>query len=152
MAHIKGRAVGTGTNHPMDLKRADAFLRREHQVQDFEPYQQLVVRVLEDRPADDAKPIVLAVFAQPVKRPRVEFVDGGVAASRAFHAIRPAALSQVLLAGIFVRKERIKLRERHLANEFRFMLSPRRVHEKRIAQMDTRVESRILAIVNIQGC
>src|SRR6266851_4812614 len=152
MAHIKGRAVGTGTDHPMDLKRADAFLRREHQVQDFEPYQQLVVRVLEDRPADDAKPIVLAVFAQPVKRPRVEFVDGGVAASRAFHAIRPAALSQVLLAGIFVRKERIKLRERDLANELRFMLSPRRVHEKRIAQMDTRVESRILAIVNIRGC
>jgi hypothetical protein len=145
MAHEPRCPIGAGTDHPMDLKRADALLAGEHQIQNLKPNEQLIIRVLKNRPADDTKAIVLTILTQPMERPRVELVDGGVAASRALNAIRPAAVSQVLLAGIFVRKELIKLRKRHLANEFWFTFLPRRVHEKRIAQMDLRVKSGIFA-------
>jgi hypothetical protein len=138
MAHIEGCAVGAGTNHAMNLKGADPLLAGKHQVQHFEPDQQLVIRVLEDCPADDRESIavLLTDAALPVPRFEVELVDGGVAAARTLnHAVRPAALHQVLLAGGFIWKESVKFRKRHLTDELWFMFLPCRVHEKRIAQI-----------------
>jgi hypothetical protein len=145
MTHKPRRAIRTGTDHPMDLQGADALFAGEHQVQDFKPDQQLVIRVLEDRPADDAEAIVLAVLTEPMKRSRVELVDGGIAATQALHAVGPAMFHQISLTGGFIWEEGVKVRKRHLANELWFTFLPRRVHEKRIAQMDPRVKSGIFA-------
>src|SRR6266851_9577409 len=50
MADEPCRAVRAGADHAMNLKCADPLLAGQHQVQHFEPYQQLVIRVLKDSP------------------------------------------------------------------------------------------------------
>jgi hypothetical protein len=149
MAHIERCAVGAGADHPMDLKRADAFLAGQHQVQNLEPDQQLVIRVLEDRPADDRESIAILLTnaALPVPRLEVKLVNLWIVAARAFnYAIGPASIHQVSLAGVFIWKEGVKFRKRHLANELRFTLLPYCVHEKKVTQVYSCVKSRILPI------
>jgi hypothetical protein len=135
MAHIERCAVGAGTDHAMNLKGTHPFLAREHQIQNLEPDQQLVIRVLEDRPADDRESIavLLTNAALPVPSFEVKFVDFRIVAARAFnYSIGPASIHQVSLTGVFIRKEGVKFRKRHLANELRFTFLPYRVHEEKL--------------------
>jgi hypothetical protein len=77
MAHIPSRAIVTTTDLPLYLKCADAFLGVEYLPEYLEPRLERILSILEDGPADDAEPIILAWLAESVKRPRVEFVNGG---------------------------------------------------------------------------
>lgn len=120
MAHIKGRAVGAGTDHAMDLQRADAFLAGQHEVKNLEPNQQLVIRILENRPADDAEAVILAGLAEPVKGPRFERVNFVVAAARTAHAVRPTPGCEKGFARRLVRKHPVEIGQRHLSRDFRF--------------------------------
>src|ERR1700687_350483 len=99
MTHIPSRLVGSGTDLPLNLHCADALLGIEHLPQHLKPRLQRVLGILENGPADDAKAVVVAKLAKPVERPRLELVDGGVAASwTADDAILPAMFHQELLA------------------------------------------------------
>jgi len=149
MAHEPSGAVRAASDHPMDLQGTDALLGSEHQVQNLEPDQQFVIRILENRAADERETVVFAGLAEPVEGPRVQLIDGGIAATRTLHAIRPAMFHQVSLAGQFIWKEGVKSRKCHLANKLWFVFLPRHVHEKRIAQMDPRVKSGTIAISDV---
>jgi hypothetical protein len=66
--------------HAMDLKRADAFLRGQHEITDLEPKVEGDLRILKDRPADDAESETLAlaavlVLTDPIKGSRLKRVD-----------------------------------------------------------------------------
>jgi hypothetical protein len=71
---------------------------------------------LENRSADDAETVVLAWFAEPVERSRIELVDGGIPAFRATdNAILPTPFHQELFAGFVGREGGHQLSERHHA-------------------------------------
>ena len=133
MTHIEGCTVGARTDHPMDLQGANTLLAGQHQVENLKPDQKGIVRVLENRAADDAETIVLARLTEPVKGPRVQLVGSRVAATRAAHATGPAPIHQVALTGALIWEKSVKLGKRHLADEFRFVLVPCCVHEKEIS-------------------
>src|SRR5713101_7196461 len=98
MAHIPRCLVRSRTNLALNLKRAYALLGIEHLPENLKPRLERIFGILKNRPADDAEAIVLAKLAEPVERPRVEFVDGRVAAFRASdNAVLPAPFHQELL-------------------------------------------------------
>jgi hypothetical protein len=108
VAHVPASVVVGArllTEHnPVDLQRADALLRGEHEVADLEPEPQPDLGVLEDRAGDDREAVAvptaaLGVLAKPVEGPRLEGVDLllGPAAGAA-HAVRPPLAGQVVLA------------------------------------------------------
>jgi hypothetical protein len=66
MAHIPSRLIGTGPDHPMDLMSRHALLRVVHQERDFEPLDQRVFRVLENRPGYDREPIAVLGLSRAV--------------------------------------------------------------------------------------
>ncbi len=106
MAHIPGRAVVATPDMAMDLQCADAFLGLRHQIDDLEPGAERIVRILEHGFANDGKAIAVASaaflrLADPVKRLAFQFVDFFILTARTLHAIRPALLFQILLAGFF---------------------------------------------------
>jgi hypothetical protein len=113
-AHIPSCLVGSASDLPLNLKCAHAFLGIEHLPENFEPSLERVFRILKDRPADDAETVIFAELTEPVERPRVQFIDGGIPAFRALNdAIRPAVLNQIKLAR-FVRREAVyQFSERH---------------------------------------
>ena len=122
MAHEPCGAVRAGTDHAMNLKRADALLAGQHQIQNLEPYEQLVVRVLKDGPDQHGESIgrIAAFLADPVERARLERIDLFVPAARATDALWPAARDQIRLAGVLVREQAVKFRQSHLTRDFRF--------------------------------
>jgi hypothetical protein len=132
MTHEPCGAVGAAPDHAMDLQSAHAFLAGQHQVQNLEPDQQFVIRVLENGPCDDGEPIGAfarsALLAFPRPRARLARVNLIVAAARATDAVRPALRHQVRLARGFIGKHPIKLRKRHLSGNFRFANLDLRVH------------------------
>jgi len=99
-------------HHAMNLERADAFLRGQHQVSDLEPKVQLDFGVLKDRAGDDREAIAVtlvagnglasllietlsAALAHPIERASLEREDFTVAAARASNfAVRPAHLNE----------------------------------------------------------
>src|SRR5581483_8519399 len=91
MAHVPGRLVAAGAEHPMDLMRAHALFRVVHQERDLEPLPQRVLGVLEDRSGDDGEPIAVpvAALAQPMEGAGFDLPHFRVAAARAGDAIRP---------------------------------------------------------------
>ena len=110
------------------LPRADAFLAGQHQMRDFEPIAERLVRVLEDRPDENGEPIAVrgALLALPMPLAGLEFIDGGIATARANRAFRPSAGFQIPLAGILVsdRETSIKFRRTHLVDRLRTTLRP----------------------------
>lgn len=127
-AHVPSRAVGAGAKHPMNLKRADAFLAGQHQMQGFKPRAQRHLSFLEDRFSLERKAvgraiILAAFFTLPVPRTRRALVDLGIVASRTVRTVRPAAQEQVGPARLLVRKQPVELSKRHLTNETRLVLA-----------------------------
>ena len=111
------------------LPRAHSLFAGEHQMRDLEPVAQRLVRVLKDGPGDHRKAIAgrtarSAFGALPVPFARREVIDGGIAATRAADALRPAAHHQVGLRRIVVTdwESPVKLGCGKLVNRFR---SPR---------------------------
>jgi len=126
MADEPCRAVGTGTNHPMDLKCADALLAGQHQIENPEPDQQLIIRVLENRVDGNGEPVrrtlgFPAVGALPVEGSRLARVNLFIAASRATDILRPAPIAEIRLARILIGKHSVESRKGQLFNELRFV-------------------------------
>jgi hypothetical protein len=114
MAHKPGGAVVATSDLAMNLKRADALLRLAHQIDDFKPRSERVVRVLKDRLCDDREPIAVApaailVLADPVERTRLKRVDLVAITARTLHAVRPAHIAEKRLAGIVRRVVALQL-------------------------------------------
>ena len=157
MAHIEGCAVGTGFNHPMDLKRADSFFASEDQEQHPKPSPERVFGVLENRSRDEREPIgvpLAAILIRAFPLPRQgDFVNGfALATARAFHALRPAVREQIVLASFLIGENPLELRPRHLHRELRLMLFALRLHGKtNIAQIYLSVKYRILAFFYGRG-
>ena len=76
---------------------AHALFRVVHLERDFEPLDQGVFRVLEDRPGDNREPIavLVAALAEPVKRAGLDLPYLRIAATRALDAIGRTALREV---------------------------------------------------------
>ena len=125
-AHIPRRLIRAGSEHPMDLQRADSLLARDHQVQNLEPYDQRLLRFLEDRSGSKRKPIRRAWFRAalhtlPVPRSRRAFVHMIVVATWAVRASGPTAHQQIRAACFLIREQRIEVAERHLSDESRLV-------------------------------
>ena len=135
MTHKPCGAVGTGTDHPMDLQGTDTLLAGQHQVENLEPDQERVIRILENRARDEREAICVGATLVAFPSPRaLSLIYLLVIAARATDSVRPAMLHQVALAGIFVWKEPIKLREGHLSDKLWFACFNFLVHETRIAK------------------
>lgn len=124
MAHIPGRAVGPAANDPLDLQGANAFLALQHQINDLEPGLERIVRVFKDRARNHGEAVAVPSatilrFADPMKRAALERKHLSVLAAWAVDAIRPTALLQEFLAGVFVLE---------LRHHFRKCLAGFRVH------------------------
>src|SRR5208282_3685696 len=95
MAHVESGLIGTGINHPMNLKRADSLLAREHQEQHPEPSAERILRILEDRSRDEREAIGVPSGAFGVPALPLPWLSDFVnvfapVAARAFHVIGPA--------------------------------------------------------------
>lgn len=124
VAHVQCGFVRAETHHALDLKGANSLLAGEHQVSDFEPVAQWLVRVLEDGPGDVREAITstldgLAFVALPLERHGLHLKDVDVAATWAIHAIRPAPRAEINLAGLFIWEESLELRDGHLMDGLR---------------------------------
>jgi hypothetical protein len=109
MAHVPGSAVRPATNDALDLKGANTLLAGQHQIHDLKPGLERIVRILKDRLGNHGKAIAITTAAalaltDPVKRTALDCKHLGVIAARACHAIRPTALLQECLAGIFLNR------------------------------------------------
>jgi len=95
MTHIECTLVGSGTDHPMDLKGTDSLLRREHQVEHIKPCAKWHLSFFKNRPGLEreavGRTIVLAAFfALPMPRLRGTLVHVIILASRTERASGPA--------------------------------------------------------------
>jgi hypothetical protein len=109
MAHVPSGAICLASDLPLNLESADALLGIEHLPEHFKPSLQRIFSVIENRSDRYGKAIGLARLVAahatgPMKGLELQGVDLGVAAARAPHAIRPAALHEELLAGIVGRE------------------------------------------------
>jgi hypothetical protein len=103
----------------MDLQRAHAFLANQHEVGDPKPELKRFLGVLENRPADYAKPIVVAVFTEPVEGTAIQRVNLFlVPALWTSHAIRPTGITQIIPASFFGREPVVKGISRFHASEY----------------------------------
>ena len=123
-AHVPSGAIGAEAHHPMDLKRADPLLARQHQMNHAEPLAKVFIRVLKDRARDIGKSISAAntaVRAFPMPFAGRQRVDLQGAATRAMHAVRPAVCHKVRIASIFVGERLFPFGECHLRNLLRLL-------------------------------
>ncbi len=121
VAHGMGRLVRAKAHLSLNLQRRNSFLAGRHQVHDFEPLPQRLIRVLKNRARYVREAIALifgARIALPLERHRANREHLGVFATWAANAIRPASRNQIPLAGIVVasREHGLKLGFRHLVN------------------------------------
>lgn len=117
VAHIPGRFIGPAADLALNLQSTDALLALGHEVNDLEPDAKVIVGILKDGLGNDREPIAVpstAVFAlaDPMKWLGLQFIDLLVVATRATHAIRPAAFLQEFFAGFFGREPLHQLGER----------------------------------------
>lgn len=98
-AHIPRGLVRAASNLALNLKSANALFGIEHLPENLKPSLKWIFSVLENRSADDTEAVVLAWLAEPVKRPCVEFIDGGIPTFwTADNAILPTPFHEELLA------------------------------------------------------
>ena len=117
LEHIPRRSIVAATNLPMNLQSADALLALAHQIDDFKPSGERIIRVLENRFGDDAEAIAVASaaffgLANPVEGPRLERVDLIAITARTAHAIGPAHITEQGFAGVLARKIPLQFGER----------------------------------------
>jgi len=127
-ANVPSSLVRAGTNEPMNLKRADAFLARYHQMQNLEPSAQRYLGFFEDRSSLEREPIgraiiFAALLALPMPRTRGAFVHVFVVTAGTFWASGPATQEQIRPARLLIREQPLEVAERHLRHESEFGLS-----------------------------
>jgi hypothetical protein len=115
VAHVPRGAVRAKTHHAMDLKRTDALLTGEHQVNNPKPLAQGFVRVLKDRPDQHRKSVAgcEAITALPMEW-LCMLMDIVVTATWASNSIGPTVPGQVSFAGVFIGESCLKLGDRQL--------------------------------------
>jgi hypothetical protein len=120
MAHIPSRLIRAGADHSMDLMGAHALFRVVHQERNFEPLDQGIFRVLENRRGDDGEPIavLVAALAQPMEGAGLNLPYLRVAAARAIDAIGPTTRDEIRLAVFFGLEPGDKIAELHHAREY----------------------------------
>ena len=134
VAHEPCCSIRAGADHSMNLQCADTFLAGQHQVQDFEPDEKLIVGILENGSNVQREAIGKRTAFVALPRPRaLGLVKLLIAATRASRTSGPAALHEIALAGIFVGKKPIKVGNGHLPDKFGFALFNFFVHERRVA-------------------
>jgi hypothetical protein len=126
VGHVERGFIGAEAHLALNLKAGNSLFARQHQMDDFEPLAEWLVRVFEDRPSDDGKAVASiaprgALRALPMPLARRQVIDGGVAATRTDNALRPTAGHQVSLARILVTdwETSLKLGLGHLVNWLR---------------------------------
>ena len=155
MANEPRRPIGACSDHPMDLKCANSLLAGQHQVENLEPDQQLVIRVLENRVDRNREPIrgarsLPAFRALPVEGPRLAGVNVLVSATRASNALRPTLIAEIRFAGILIGEHSVESRKGQLFNELRsmFVLIVLK-HEPNIAHSTMIVKRCIIAFAKL---
>jgi len=120
MAHMPRRAIGTETQHPINLKGTNPLLARQHQVNDAEPLTERLVRILEDRAGQVGEAVIgfrgRTFIAQPIPAHRAVFFDLRVAAARASNALGPAMADQIGATGVLIGESRLPLGDGHLVD------------------------------------
>ena len=121
VAHEPSGFIGTEAHIAHDLQCAHPLLAGEHQVDDAIPIAKRLIGVLEngidqDREAVPRRTARGALRALPMPIARGQVIYSRIAATRAAYAVWPAASLQVHLAGVFVRKHRLKFRGGKLMN------------------------------------
>ena len=119
MAHMPSGAIGAEAHCPINLMGGNAFLARQHHVNDTEPVAQADVGILEDGPDQNGKAVGRALptfHALPLEGHGFEFADMVGVATRTANTNRPAVMLQVSLAGIIGRESRFPLAHCHLMN------------------------------------
>lgn len=103
MAHIPGRFVAAGAEHPVDLMRRHALFRVVHEERDLEPLAQGILGVLEDGFSEDGEPIavLVAALAEPMEGAGFDLPHFRIAAARAGDAIGPTTRDHEGLAVVF---------------------------------------------------
>ena len=101
------RLVTSQTKLALQEKRRDATFIRGHEVGRPEPNRQRRFRVMQNRPCREGD-LIPTTSALPAPRFH-DLVRTPVPAPRADEAVRPAALSQILLASLFGSEHRLKL-------------------------------------------
>src|SRR5438067_1374832 len=96
VAHVPGRAVGTGADDAVNLQGGDPVLAGQHEVNDLEPLAERVIGVFENRADKHGEAIALrgAVLALPMERLR-QLIDFVITAARAANTLRPTGLGQI---------------------------------------------------------
>lgn len=125
VAHEPRSFVGTESHIAADLKRANALLTGQHQMNDAEPFTERLVGVLEDRPNQDREAIADASRRTLVALPMVVlrmWVDVIIGATRTARTFRPSVLHQIFRASLVVWELALKIANRHLMNLQRVLL------------------------------
>ena len=119
MGHIPSGFVRPKPHVAIDLKRAHSLLAGEHQVNDFEPRAQRLIRVFKDRSGDMREAITAlrgALVALPVPGVALQLRRVLSAAARAPDAFGPFLSDKIGATGFLVGKGLIELRRRQLVN------------------------------------
>jgi len=130
------------------LARADSLFASHHQMRDLEPITERLVGVLKDRSDQNREPIAVrgTLLALPMPLASFEVIDLGIAATRAMHAVRPAAGLQIAFAGVLVPDRKhgtvCQVREHRLHKKPRAAAAP-----QRLSLTAARLECRIRASV-----
>lgn len=112
IAHVERGLVGAEAHVAHDLQAAHSLFAREHQVNNLEPVAERLVGVFEHRPDQNREAIAAlrdALGALPVEGTIGDRVHVHIAAAWTVDAFGPAAIDEVLLAGILVREHGFKL-------------------------------------------
>jgi hypothetical protein len=118
MAHIPSCFQGTKAHVTPNLPSAYSFLAGKHQVNNTIPIAERLIGVFENGSGDMGEAIAVwrAFFALPMPFARWQVIYSRVATTRATDALRPAARDQVSLAGLFVWKQFLELRDCQLVD------------------------------------
>ena len=127
-ADVPSGLIFAGSEHPVNLQRADALLGGEHQMENLEPHTERLFSFLENRSSLEreaiGRAIILAAFLTlPVPGMRFACVHMIVAATRAFHTAGPAAREQIRPARFLIGEHSLELGKRQLRNQFRLCVS-----------------------------
>lgn len=117
MRHVEGCPVRTDAHDTLDLQGTNAFFGAQHHVDDAEPSLKTDIRVLEDRPDQNRKPITASLStagALPMEGAVSDGVNLVIAAARAGDALGPTARDEIRLTSIVSREQRLELRDSHL--------------------------------------
>jgi len=124
--HVPSGLIAFEAHDAMDLPGTDAFLARQHEVNDAEPIAKRFIGVLENRAGKVRKAVAAAtaaIRAFPVPLAGFQVINPSAAAARAAHAFRPSLANKVSAASLFIGEQFLELFNRHL-DDLRLLLLP----------------------------